>query len=204
MAFIPVPNTVRLSLVFTLAGQTVVITLHAWKSGAVTLTDQQNLCAEMRSWWDTYLKLHCNNGMALQEINSVDLTSDSSPSYSLPVSPPIVGGVSEAAVPNNVAACISFRTASRGRSYRGRMFVPGMRNSYAATPTTLSAAAQSWLAVAAANLGGYLALHGFTQVIASRFHNNAPRVVGIVTPVLSAIIDDKLDSQRRRLAGRGV
>jgi hypothetical protein len=43
------------------------------------------------------------------------------------------------------------------------------------------------------------------HVVVSRYHLGAPRVTGIATPVITYLAtDNNVDSQRRRLTGRGT
>ena len=44
---------------------------------------------------------------------------------------------------------------------------------------------------------------GNELVVCSRFHNKAPRTAGVGTEITRVNVDINLDSQRRRLTGRG-
>jgi len=46
---------------------------------------------------------------------------------------------------------------------------------------------------------------GADWVVVSRFHDNAPRTAGVVSFINAAtVVDATVDSQRRRLPGRGL
>lgn len=116
-----------------------------------------------------------------------------------------VGGVTGESMPGNVDPCISFRGNTSGRFARGRNYVPGISASDVAG-NVLDA---DWMTSIAA---GYEALTGagafdpdpFNWVVASFFFNGAPRVSGLATEVFFAgFTDNIVDSQRRRLPGRG-
>ena len=45
---------------------------------------------------------------------------------------------------------------------------------------------------------------GFRMVVVSRRHDNVWREAGVMTPILTAsLVDRRIDTQRRRLAGEG-
>ncbi len=204
MAFIPVPNTVRISLVFSHEGQTIVNTVHASKSGGPSAGDLAALASSMQGWWVTYLAPYSSQNFCLQQVNVVDLSAADAPSYWLAVSPAECGTVAEEGWTANVAAVISFRSDFRGRNARGRMFVAGLKRSYLDSAVEMTGACQTNLLIAAVNIAGALATSGFVQTIASRYFENAPRLAGVTYEVVSAVVDAFLDSQRRRLAGRGT
>jgi hypothetical protein len=54
-----------------------------------------------------------------------------------------------------------------------------------------------------ADLLGHVNIGANTLCVVSRFHNNSARVSGVATDILSVSADPVIDSQRRRLPGRG-
>lgn len=204
MTYIPVENVARISLVYSYTGQVCANTLHALRSAGWDISTLSGLAIQMEGWFNDYLKLHMSSELSLTQINCIDLTSDSAPSYYHTPTSPIPGGVTEASVAANVACVISWRTAQRGRSFRGRMYVPAMRYAYLDDAVTMTASAVSWLAVAAANLQGFLDEVAAEHVVVSRYHDKAPRAAGVATLVESYVVDNKVDSMRRRLSGRGI
>lgn len=113
-------------------------------------------------------------------------------------------------MPGNVTMSVSFRTALRGRSFRGRNYVAGLTEDQVAGNIFISTLSASWKAAYEA-IAAAIASTGWTWVVVSRFSGvdavtkePIPRAAGVTTPVLSVIVvDDFVDSQRRRLAGRG-
>jgi len=112
-------------------------------------------------------------------------------------------------LPNNVAVTVSFRTGLSGRFARGRNYVSGLSEDAVVLNTVDSA-------VLADIQAGYEALQDVasdntsTWVVVSRFSGvdgdgvPIPRVEGVTTPITAVIIVDSIiDSQRRRLPGRG-
>ena len=102
-----------------------------------------------------------------------------------------------AGLPGNVAMVLSLRTAYRGRSHRGRIYLPGIPEASVVGNQFLSGFTSyiNLWAQALMNPGNI----GFSLAVASRVHNSLPRVVGFSTPVTSITFDSKVDSQRRRL-----
>ena len=107
------------------------------------------------------------------------------------------------AAPNSAALAVSFRTAARGRTARGRNYVFGMPQAYLVS-NSFSAPFVNGVQSAYNTLIGVAADNGYTWVVASRYENNAPRTSGLTRPVTAAVVvDEVLDSQRRRLPKRG-
>jgi hypothetical protein len=203
MTFIPASGCVRISLQFSYSGQTVVNTISLKKSTTVDESDLPLLCSAAQGWWETYLKPSCHADFRLETISAIDLTSDSGPSYTQTLSPTIAGTSTGDKLPANAAAVISWRTAFRGRSYRGRMYVSGFTDAALYSATRITAAFQAVLVVAAANLSTFFSPYDYSHVVISRYTDGAPRTSGFAALVLSAVVDVFVDSMRRRLEGRG-
>jgi hypothetical protein len=141
--------------------------------------------------------------LSLVGVRSTDLTTVSSPvdDYVLPT--PIIGTWTGGVVPANVAICATKYTAGRGRSYRGRMYLPGMPDSQVAGSYLTSA----HLSIVNNNLAFLLSytVDGAVTplVVVSRFHDLAPRGTALVNPVTAITANTRVDSQRRRLPGVG-
>lgn len=205
MPFISVPFTAMFEIVQLCQGERVENTLYFEKAeSGWTSAEMLDLSAALLAWWDDNLADLTSTRSRIIEIAATDLTTASSGSTTLvPTGGAGVGGNIDTALPNNVSACISFRSLGRGRNSRGRNFTVGMTTSFIEgnllTPgyvTQLQTAYNALQAVATAA--------EVTWVIVSRFFNKAPRAEGVTFPVIAALVSDILvDSQRRRLAGRG-
>lgn len=120
-------------------------------------------------------------------------------------SAPQFGDKTSPALPNNVTICASLRSDLAGRSYRGRTYLIGLTEGdvavNAVTPAELTAWADAIVDMAAAI---ELAAEVF-WVILSLFSNGVPRVTGNVRGVDTVLFTNStVDSQRRRLPGRGL
>ena len=114
------------------------------------------------------------------------------------VSPAEPGTRSGTAESGNVTLAISWRAGLAGRAYRGRIYFPGLVEPDVNANDTIGTAAVAGLAaVGAAFLLNYNAPTGIGQLVL--FHRNDNLFSTVVSIVLEALVD----SQRRRLAGRG-
>lgn len=204
MAFIPVPGVVEAELVYEQFGQIVENTLYfqyAAPADAGVLTD---LCNYLIGWWTEQMASNINQVVTLLRVVATALDSDSAPSISITAPPDTSGEDTSEALPGNASWTISFHTAGRGRSSRGRNYVPGLSADGTSGNQVTSGFAAN-VRTAYENIltgaGAPDALH----VVVSRYHNNAPRAEGLAVQVTSYVITDlNIDSQRRRLNGRGT
>lgn len=204
MAFIPVPNAIKLTVTFTLGGQLVNLTLGLEKASAVTPSDLTAACNGGIDWASTELLPHLSNQIALTGAEAYDLSSSSAPTVKLSTASPIVGVVNAISTPANAAGVISFRTGGRGRSSRGRIYVPGFPQTAVQQGVFLDAGTVGALLDAGNKINTYFTGVPLNHVVISRYTNNAPRITGVTEPVTGIVVDNRIDSQRRRLAGRGI
>lgn len=212
MTFVPVPNCAAVDVIYDLDNQTIENTLFYTMASGPTLTDLQALLdAVNETIRGNIMPLLSSTLHLLRVVGQLIDVIDGLTAIST-VSLPFAGGSPDEPTPSNVAGCISLRTAHAGRSFRGRNYIPALPNGQVA----LNTMSEGFLTSLA---GGYLALRtnmseiGWTHVVVSRFSGftivggrkvPTPRTVGIATPVTNAIfVDATVDSQRRRLPGRG-
>lgn len=204
MAFIPVQNTCEAQVRMSLDSQFVENTLYFYKATGIDATLMTTLGNQLLLWWTTEYAVPLATSLSLREIYLTDLSSQNGPTVTIPAPAPApTGGVGADALPNNVAACISFRTAHRGRSYRGRNYVPALPDTMV-TLNEMAPSLQADLVDAYNGLFARATTAAVTWVVVSRFENGAPRTNGNAEPVTSVVLVDPIvDSQRRRLPGRG-
>lgn len=210
MPFVPVPQCVQLEFVYSHLGQTMENTL--WFNLHATPAEGPMLALgnAMDAWWtDNYAPLVSGN---LQHVQTVitDMSSPTGPQVTLV--PPVAefGGQAGDAEPGNVSLTVSFRTASRGRSFRGRNYICGMTDVQVQGNVFATGIAASW-ADAYNAIGLALSALDVDWVVVSRFSgvdaetgDPIPREEGISTPVtVAVVVDNNVDSQRRRLNTRG-
>lgn len=210
MPFVPITNCVESEIRMRLDSQKIENTLYWKKSTAWSAGDILTLGNNLLTWWPVYYAPFISSAVTLSEIYLTDLTSDTAGVLSVPAPAPHPAGDREAAsLPNNVALTISFRSGQRGRSFRGRNYISGLSED-AVVLNTVDTGVVSDIE------SGYNALFdvasdsGCFWVIASRYSGvdtdgkPIPRVAGLTTDIISVLVVDPIvDSQRRRLPGRG-
>ena len=204
MAFIPAPNVLQARMRYNWGAQLIENTLYFVGSAGVTVALANSLGAALVTWWNTNFKPITSNLMALDQVYISDLTANNSFTVAYSTGLPLVGANATEALPFNVAYCVSFRTANRGRSGRGRNYVAGLTEAQQAA-SVIAAGTRTTIVTAYQGLvGAGTFVAGLQFCVVSRFTNNAPRVTALIQPITNVTtIDDILDSQRRRLPGRG-
>ena len=199
MQFIPVPNTMEARIRGSYLGVPCENTIYHSLGGTVAQQDVEIYAFQIGNWYRTNVVPLLSNQYQYRETYAFDLSSQTGPGYTALPAAPVSGGATGQAEPGNVSFAVSFRTALRGRSGRGRNFIIGLtgdvRSGNGVTPAFANAlvAAYSKLITDATLVDG-------TWVIASRFTNKAPRTTGVAIPVTSVTFSDlTIDTQRRRL-----
>jgi len=206
MAFIPVANTAQLDIIYTCDSQRVENTLYARFSTAPDATQIADLAAAVKAAWIDNIMPLLSSTVSLIAVEASDLTSASGPQTIDTGGLPEAGGVTSRAMPSNVALCVSFRTGLRGRSFRGRNYLPGMSSDAVSEGVNeVNAAYQT--SIRNAYLAVQLTIEGVGAewVVVSRYADGSPRTAGVATPITNVVFTDNVvDSQRRRLPGRGA
>lgn len=205
MAFQPVANTCIAELIFDIYEQTVENTLYFENQGGGDFgAGHLGAIAEsVAGWWYLNMRPLQASAVTLREVKTTSLHSETSPQSNYVDGRQ--GAVSSAGLPSNVTLCVSFRTAFRGRSFRGRNFFVGLAESQMQGNTVTSSVFTA-IAQAYSTLQPYMNLAGTTVdwVVVSRETEGLVRPFGVTTPVTSVVIvDANSDSMRGRLTGRG-
>lgn len=203
MAFQQVPLTVQVTNRYLLFGQIVVNVYDVYCPDGIDAT----VLADIR---DTYIDWNQDEYMPLLshdcfftglELHNLDIENGSILAYTRPT--PLAGGANEASEPGNVSFCVSGRTAQSGRSHRGRKYVAGMPVG-SRTGNQVAAAWAGDLITAFNTLLTLLTAIDKVLVVVSRVADHLDRVVAVTTPITGFTYKDlDIDSQRRRLTGRG-
>jgi len=204
MAFVPVPNTIAVDVIYELSGQRVENTLYfekpgGWDAAAITtfLENLRDIIATgLLPLLHTSLQLVQLVGTLLDAVESISIVSL--------VSPPLGGGVSGTQLPNNVTYTVQFKTALRGRSFRGRNYVPGIPQT-GISANNIDATLRTGLLDFYDTVRELALDNTCLWVVVSRVADGVERTTGVTTPITGpATADSFLDSQRRRLPGRGT
>lgn len=208
MVFIPAPNVAQVEVRGTLDSQPVENTLYFLKKAPpITQASLQQLAQAVLDWWDASALPWLPVNYVFREVYATDQSSATGPASTVTsVGQSGSRNPASGVLPNSNTLCISFRTAGRGRSSRGRNYWAGLTRGDV-TGNQASAILQGGLRDV------YLDLRDLTindiipwyWVVLSRYHNKAPRPQGLTNTITEVlIVDGTIDSQRRRLPGRGA
>lgn len=200
MAFVPATNVLQVEIRGSLNGIPVECIQYHEHTGAIVLADADDLF----DWYEAEFLPDYLAPLGIEykvnELYGTDLTSNTSPTYSRVFSPQLEGGEASAALPGNVAACISFRTIGRGRSARGRNYVPGILESDVSGNGMDVGLVNALVAAFELMLGGGTYPANWAWVIVSRYLLGSPRVAALVSDVIDVLSTNlTVESQRGRL-----
>lgn len=202
--FIPVPGVARFELIFTAAGSRVENVYHVKKiATSWDVTSLATVADKFIAWYDETLKSQVSSSVNLALVVATDHSSATGPRLEYTEGLPIAGSNAGVLLPNNATVAASWRTALRGRSYRGRTFHVGMTQSQV-EGSNLAAGAQAALQLVYSNLMSAVNDSDHQLVVVSRFNQGTSRIIGAATPINNVTIDPVVDSQRRRLPARGA
>ena len=206
MAFVPAPNIIELEFRYTLASQHIENRVMVDNLAAVTPTALEDTAILGWNWAEAELMPLVSVGLLLVEVVATDLTTDTGGQFTYAPDTTTTGADGGAALPNECAFCVSLHSASRGRSARGRFYIPAIPLSAMTNPNNLTGSAVTAFVAAIQALIDAVAAASQALVIVSYIHNGAPRVGGpVYFPVLTAAATDNIiDSQRRRKPGVGA
>lgn len=204
MAFVPALNTLKVDLRGTNNSQLVSNTIYVRTPAAPSAADAEAIGDILLDAWVANMQSKLSNSFTLREFYFTDMSTSSSPTFSYTGGLPLVGTDLSGIEPGNVAYVIGFRTEGRGRSARGRNYISGLpRNAVSANSTTV--AFQGAVLAFYSDVAADLITAGYQHVVVSKVSEGEDRPTALVQPVTSYNFTDlNLDSQRRRLNGRGV
>lgn len=202
MAFIPVPNCFQVTMNATWLGQEVQNVFHVRTDFDDPPPLPSVVATTFINWAVAELIPLVSDQVTYRSVIVTDISVPNGAQFSGAFPPASTGDQVSPSMPSGVTVAVSWRTGFSGRSFRGRSYHIGLVESQVDANEVASATLAS-LSGAYAQLVTDCATDGFPLVVASRYTNGAPRVNGIITNILSLIIDPSIDSQRRRLAGRG-
>ena len=205
MAFIPVPNTCRAELIFTSLGQVVENVFHIEKDDPWTLAELASMGAALVAWWKAELRDLTPSTVVLDRCDLRDLTTEAAAFASVPCESNCGGNGGNQQLPNNVTAAIKWTTGLTGRSQRGRTYHIGLAEDHVTGDTISGAVVSALLSAYSALLDAVINANPDARlVVVSYVHEGEPRTTGQTTTITTATVNNIVDSQRRRLTGRGA
>lgn len=204
MAFIPVANTAAIEVRAQLDGQEVENTLYFLCLTAMDSTLLGDLVSAVLAFWATRMIPTLPSSYELFEVYGYDMTTATGIKDTATPAAPVNGTRSGNPLPNNCSLFVQFESGRRGRGNYGGNYHCGLTESDV-TGNEANNAVVALITAAYNEMVGEDGLAtGWQWVIASRYYNKLPRSVGVTIPVARALVTDRtIDSQRRRLPGRG-
>lgn len=204
MPFVPTPGGGEVHMIFTYGGQVCENVYHVKGLIALTVPQLQQIGEAFRDWWIGSFIGSVPQTLRLERVEVFGLDTETSPGVVISGGTlPATGTNTGAQLPNNVTVAIKWITALRGRSFRGRTYHLGLLEGQV-EESNLAGGTAAFLSGSYDNIITDPNLQPFVLSVLSKFHNNAPRTQGIMTPITSVSVDPVVDSQRRRLPGRGA
>ena len=201
-AFIPAANTARVNMKYTSNAQKVENVFYFHKSGPWSSTDLTALAAAVSARWTSIIKPTQNNGITLDTIDVTDMSVEGGTGVTTTVG--ATGGNSGGALaPNNVTLVTKFATGLTGRSHRGRVYFIGLGKDMISGNQAASGIASGLTTAWQSFFTGVATDTTSQHAVVSYCHNKVWRTSAEVTPVTGYSTEGNLDSQRRRLTGRG-
>lgn len=201
--FTPFPNVAQVTLNFIEFDNTLVNVFHVMQSTPFDITGLQDLAGLFVDWHTAHIAPAQSSSVGLATIVAKALDSETAPAIEYTTGLPVVGGqTTDPGLPANVTVAIKWTTGLRGRNYRGRTFFVGLCEGMV-SGNKVSESVVGALSLAYNALIDELVAENYTLVVASRWLNKTQRITGVSTPILLASVDEWVDSQRRRLTGRG-
>lgn len=204
--FIPAPNCASVEIFYSANAVVCENVFHVNKASPYDNAALVALRNVVDTWDNTTWKGSRGNGASVFRIRCKALDTNSSPmdDYYLPT--PRAGTIASPLTSGNSTLAFKLATNRAGRSYRGRWYLVGVTlANYGATANQYNVASAnaivSWLNLLKTNL----AAAGHTLGVLSYATNKAWRTTAHFEPATGyLIIDYNIDSQRRRLTGRGI
>jgi hypothetical protein len=215
MPFVPVPNVALIEAVYTQDAQVMENTMYFQHTGTPTLADLQALADAVNvAIRGSLLPLLSTTIQLLRVVGTLLDVAEGLQVFSTD-SLPAAGADNSAPIPSDVSFAISFKTAQRGRSFRGRNYMLGLhRDALGTSINTITTAFSNAATAAYDDIAAAGADFGWEMGVVSRFSGftivdgkkvPTPRTTGIFTPITSITVSDNtVDNQRRRLPGRGA
>lgn len=203
MPFVAIPDTWEVALkgTFVTSGKPWAMIFHVLDpTGIGSLTPAQNIAAAFKTWWGTTCVGDLGQSINLTQIVVTDLAISTGLQLVYTTGLPIAGTGGNVSVTSQSAIVVTLRSVNRGRSFRGRKFVPGVPtgDEIAFDPTNVSAAAQTaWSSHFNALITAIQGLSGAPDLAV------ASKKLAISSVVTSILVRPYWGTQRRRAAAGG-
>jgi hypothetical protein len=197
MTFIPIPNGVNCVVRWAHGAEGWSNVLHFVKAG-FDEGDMAELAATVSTNWAGSIIYNMAHDVQFEGVTVYDARTDDGPIV-IDDGGFFVGQLSGDSLPLQDACVLTLYTAARGRSGRGRLYMAGFgEDKYAAG--LYDASIETIIKAATLAMVNATQAIGWTWVVASKYHNKAPRSVAVCYPIIAYDVRNlKPGAQRRRL-----
>lgn len=201
--YIPALKTARSRMSYTQEGQTLQNVFYFTKDTPFSAADLASLNSAIVTAWTSHFKPYQPTSLILDTIESTALDTDSGAQVTLAVGETGLGAAEP--MPTGVTVAVKFATGLIGRSQRGRMYWIGLCDNQRLGNQVTLAFHDNLLNAVQTFFGDIGIATSMLHAVVSYCTGKAWRITAQVTPVTDYILtDSNLDSQRRRLTGRGA
>ena len=199
MAFIPFPNGALAVLEYGAPGLNWTNTLW-FEDLSGPPADYQGLADYLHGWAGSNIMPNIQNSFQLQNVVVYKMDDQYGQVFNSAAAA-VTGSVGDSPAPINIALVVTFYSATRGRSGRGRNYITGFAEVDVgvidvSNPTRVSNIAAAYTSM----LTGVQTGPGFAWVVASRYGLGVPRTQVLPLPVVSVEVRSAtLGNQRRRI-----
>jgi len=190
-------------MVYTQYGQELMNVFYFTKTGPWTPGDLTTLAASVATEWTSNIRPQQTNEMTLQSIEATDIAVAGGAQVIHPVG--VVGGNSGSGVATGITLAVKFATGLSGRSNRGRMYFIGTPGGAILDNQYLALYVAGLISALVTFFGNVETTTSSTHTVVSYCNNKVWRSTAVTNHVISYLAtDNNIDSQRRRLTGRGI
>jgi len=204
--FIALPNTCQVEMIYNTNAGFAENVFHVTNADGWDESGLNSIAATFIGWQNAHLRQRQGAQVTLLKVVAKDMAVQDSIAIEAPVASGGVGTHDGDTLPANATLAIKWSGGFAGRTKRGRTYHIGLTSTqvYAASMSIVQPAK---LAEIVADYNELLAevniADQYLSVASLRF-NSAWRDTGVLTRITVATADGYVDSQRRRLVGRGM
>lgn len=197
MAFQPCPNIAEFTFQQIMYDTYAYNVIHVQRDGGWSPSNLATMAESLCDGWVTNILPLVVTSFALVSVKHRDLSTEGAEAGIVTAQGAVGTAVGEP-LPYLVSLCVTLRTALAGRSYRGRLYQPGLPVSLSVSAIATNAGALA-LKNAWDNMRGVCTSQaGARMVVLSRYHNKVKRENGIGTTVTRIDVNRAFDAQHGR------
>lgn len=204
MAFQRVPDTAEIILEGLMGGQQIINTFYGHMEGGYAIADVEALATDVDTWVlaDWLPNMPSNYEYVRTTVRGLNAAIDLIATANANAGP---GEALPSTLSNNASFSVKRSSGFTGRGARGRVFLPPPTASFMLDDNHVSPAGVSAFHAALVGLDAVISGAGWIPVMVHRVEAGVPLAVAVVFTVVEwIVVDNVIDSMRRRLPKRGV